>query len=82
MSFFQYFFLITCYTAVALKNKQDFLRGSEKGRETEKKQVMTHGLKGVFSFPQVVLALGLQHHGPVVDGTEVGATAGGSKVKP
>lgn len=43
---------------------------------------MTHGLKGVFGFPQVVLALGLQHHGPLVDGTEVGTTAGGSKVKP
>lgn len=51
-------------------------------QKKKKKNVMTHSLKGVFGFPQVVLALGLQHHGPVVDGTEVGATAGGSKVKP
>lgn len=42
---------------------------------------MTHSLNGVFGFPQVVLALGLQRHGPVVDGTEVGATAGGKQSK-
>lgn len=42
-------------------------------------EVMTHGLKGVFGFLQVLLALALQDHGPLVDGTEVGATAGGSR---
>lgn len=41
---------------------------------------MTHRLKGVFGFLQVLLALDLQHHGPLVDGTEVGATGGGSRV--
>lgn len=41
---------------------------------------MTHRLKGEFSFLQVILALALQDHGPLVDGTEVGSTAGGSRV--
>lgn len=45
----------------------------------KKMEVMTHSLKGVFGFLQVLLALALQDHGPLVDGTEVGATAGGSR---
>lgn len=44
------------------------------------KRIMTHRLKGVFGFLQVLLALALQDHGPLVDGTEAGATAGGSRV--
>lgn len=43
---------------------------------------MTPNLEGDLRFPQELLALGLQRHGPLLDGTEAGATAGGSKVKP
>lgn len=44
--------------------------------------MMTADLEGALSFLQELLALGLQPHGPLLDGTEAGATAGGSKVKP
>lgn len=44
--------------------------------------MMTPDLEGALSFLQELLALGLQRHGPLLDGTEAGATAGGSKVKP
>lgn len=48
---------------------------------TEQKQAVTPHLQGALGFPQELLALGLQPHGPLLDGTEAGATAGGSKVK-
>lgn len=40
---------------------------------------MTHGLKGELSLLQVLLALDLQHCGPLLDGTEVGGTAADSR---
>lgn len=41
---------------------------------------MTHSLKSIFSFLHILLALELQHHGPLMNGTEVGGTAGGKRV--
>lgn len=43
---------------------------------------MTHRLKGEFCFLQAILALVLQDHGLLVDGSEAGGTAGGSRKNP
>lgn len=40
-----------------------------------KVKARTHRLEGELGFLQVVLALDLQHLGPLVDGAEVGGTA-------
>lgn len=43
------------------------------------KKTMTHRLNAGFGFPQVLVALALQDGGSLVDGGDVGGTAGGSK---
>lgn len=42
---------------------------------------MTVHLEGALRSLQELLALGLQRHGPLLDGTEAGVTAGGSIAK-
>ncbi len=59
--------------------RQAFICAAE-GKTLISTKIMTHRLKSELSFPQVLLALALQDHGLLVDGTEAGGTAGGGRV--